>query len=76
MLNDSLVNHLNKYIDTELLLNPTSKNAIIANIVVNNILEHVNKRDPYTPTFLPKKPEIIEPNKGKKIIVKYIIYIL
>jgi hypothetical protein len=37
---------------------------------------HVIICDPLTPIFLPKKPEAIEPNKGKIINVKYIIYIV
>ena len=28
--------------------------------------------EPVTPTFLPRKPETIEPNKGNNIIDKYI----
>ena len=41
--------------------------------VVITTNEHVMSWDPVTPTFLPKNPEIIEPNKGNAIIVKYII---
>jgi hypothetical protein len=37
---------------------------------------HVINCAPLTPIFLPKKPETIDPNKGKVIIAKYIIYIL
>jgi len=76
MLRYSLFNQLNNEIDTELLLNPTSKKANIAKAVVIIILEQVNIRAPLTPTFLPKKPDTIDPNKGNIIIVKYIIYIL
>ena len=76
ILNHSLSIHLNNSIDTGILLNPTSKKAIIANIVVNITLEHVINCAPLTPTFLPKKPATIDPNKGKIIILKYIICIL
>ena len=58
------------------LLNPTSKKLIIANIVVVIILKQPKIRLPVTPTFLPKKPDTIDPNKGNIIILKYIIYIL
>ena len=68
--------HLNNSIETGILLNPTSKKANIAKIVVTITLEHVINCAPRTPTFLPKKPETIDPNKGKNIILKYIIYIL
>jgi hypothetical protein len=57
-------------------LKPVSINAIRANIVVNNIHKQEIIRDPVIPTFLPKKPETIDPNNGKNIIDKYIIYIL
>src|ERR1700722_12151972 len=76
MLNHSLSIHLNKCIDTGILFNPTSKNATIAKIVVTITLEDVIICDPVTPTFLPKKPETIDPNKGNIIILKYIICIL
>jgi len=56
-----------------MLLRPTSKKAIPAKIVVVITDIHVIMCDPFTPTFLPKKPEIIEANKGRIIIVKYII---
>lgn len=68
--------HLNNSIETGILLNPTSHKAIIASIVVTITLKHVMNCAPLTPTFLPKKPETIDPNKGKIIITKYIIYIL
>ena len=68
--------HLNSSIETGILLNPTSKKAIIASIVVTITLKHVMNCAPRTPTFLPKKPETIDPNKGKIITTKYIIYIL
>ncbi|WP_343299820.1 hypothetical protein, partial [Acinetobacter baumannii] len=61
MLNVSLSNHLNIFNETGLLLKPISKKLIIANIVVINILEQLNIRLPVTPTFLPKKPETIDP---------------
>src|ERR1700754_4466226 len=76
ILNHSLSIHLNKWIETGILFNPTSKNAIIANNVVIIMLEHVITCAPLTPTFLPKKPETIDPNKGNIIILKYIICIL
>jgi len=63
-------------IDTGILLNPTSKKAVIANNVVISIKDEVIKCDPLTPSFLPKNPEDIEESKGKIIIVKYILYIL
>jgi hypothetical protein len=59
-----------------MLLNPTSKKDIIEKIVVINTKVQVNKCDPFTPIFLPKNPEDIEPNKGKIIKVKYINCIL
>jgi len=46
----------------------------------NNVViitqQHVINCDPLTPIFLPKNPETIDPNNGKTIIAKYIIYIL
>ena len=75
MLNHSLSIHLNNSIDTGMLLNPTSKNANTAKIVVSITLKHVINCAPRTPTFLPKKPETIDPNNGKIKIVKYIIII-
>ena len=76
MLNHSLSIHLNSSIDTGILLNPTSIKANTAKIVVIITLKHVINWAPLTPTFLPKKPDTIDPNKGKIIILKYIIYIL
>lgn len=75
-LSDSESIHLNKCIATGMLLSPTSKKANVANIVVIITDPQVIICDPFTPTFLPKKPDTIEPNKGKTIIAKYIIYIL
>ena len=75
-LSDSLSIHLKRFIDTGMLFKPTSKNATIANKVVTITLVHVINCAPLTPIFLPKKPETIDPNKGKVIIAKYIIYIL
>src|SRR6185369_15706413 len=75
-LNDSLSIHLNRFIKTVMLFKPTSKKASIANSVVTITLVHVIIWAPLTPTFLPKNPETIDPNKGKMIIAKYIIYIL
>ena len=76
ILNHSLSIHLNKFIVTGILLKPTSAKAKIANIVVIITFEHVIICAPLTPTFLPKKPDTIDPNNGKIIILKYIIYIL
>jgi len=56
-----------------MLFKPTSKKASVARIVVVITDVHVIKCDPLTPTFLPKKPEIIEPNKGSITMIKYII---
>jgi len=68
--------HRNKCIFTGLLFNPTSMKANMASIVV--VITHVQVIicDPLTPTFLPKKPEIIDPNIGNPINTKYIIYSL
>ena len=76
IFNDSESIHLKRLIDTGILLNPTSKKAVIANNVVISIKDEVIKCDPLTPSFLPKNPEDIEESKGKIIIVKYILYIL
>jgi hypothetical protein len=56
-----------------MLFNPTSKKTTIAKIVVTITELHVINCAPLTPTFLPKNPETIDPNKGKTIIAKYII---
>ncbi|GAB3822898.1 hypothetical protein GCM10028820_34220 [Tessaracoccus terricola] len=74
MLNDSLTIQSNKEMDTVLLLKPTSKKAIIAKIVVITTLLLLIICDPVTPDFLPKNPDTVDPNKGKNIILKYIIY--
>lgn len=76
MLNHSLSIHLNNSMETGELLKPTSKKARTANIVVVITHKHVTNCAPLTPTFLPKKPATIDPNKGKIIILKNIIYIL
>ena len=68
--------HVNRCNETGILLNPTSKNARNANIVVIITQLDVIICDPFTPTFLPKNPDIIEPNKGNIIIDRYIIYFL
>src|SRR6202051_186549 len=73
---DSLSIHLKRFIDVGILFIPTSKKAIIANKVVTTTHVHVINCAPLTPTFLPKKPDTIDPNKGKVIMAKYIIYIL
>lgn len=75
-LRDSESTHLNVNIDTGTLLKPTSVNANIATSVVVIIHKLVISCAPLTPTFLPKSPETIEPNRGNTIIAKYIIYIL
>ena len=70
---DSESIHVNSSIKTGVLLSPTSKKVIIESIVVIITQEVVINSDPVTPTFLPKNPDIIEPNKGKIIKDKYII---
>jgi hypothetical protein len=55
-----------------MLLKPTSKNNNIDINVVYKILKQVINCAPLTPIFLPKKPDIIEPSKGKIKILKYI----
>jgi hypothetical protein len=56
-----------------MLFKPTSKNIMLANrVVIITELQVINCA-PETPTFLPKNPDIIEPNKGKIIKDKYII---
>ena len=76
IFNDSESIHLKFSTCTGTLFIPTSINAKIDKIVV--IINDVQaiRWDPLTPTFLPKNPEVIEANKGKIIIVKYIIWIL
>jgi hypothetical protein len=56
-----------------MLFKPTSKNVMIAKMVVNITQLVVIICAPLTPTFLPKNPETIDPNKGKTIMAKYII---
>jgi|SRR6267154_2659180 hypothetical protein len=73
---DSLSIHLKRFIDVGILFIPTSKKVIIANKVVTTTHVHVINCAPLTPTFLPKKPATIDPNNGKVIIARYIIYIL
>jgi hypothetical protein len=73
MFNDSESIHLNKCIDTGMLFKPTSKKASIANNVVTITDKHVINCAPLIPTFLPKKPDTIDPNKGNIIKAKYII---
>lgn len=72
-LSDSESTHLKSCKDTEILFKPTSINANVESKVVIITDVHVIHWDPVTPTFLPKKPETIEPNKGNTIIAKYII---
>ena len=76
ILNHSLSIHLNKFIVTGILFKPTSIKHNIDNIVVIITPEDVINCAPFTPTFLPKKPDTILPNNGKIIKLKYIIYIL
>jgi hypothetical protein len=71
--NDSESIHLNNFIDTGMLFIPTSKKEIIERKVVIINDEHVIIWAPVTPTFLPKKPDTIDPKRGNIIIVKYII---
>lgn len=71
--NASESTHLNNSIDTGTLFIPTSKNAIKEKIVVKITQPLVINCEPVTPTFLPKNPEIIEPNRGNIIMFKYII---
>ena len=59
-----------------MLFKPTSTKATMANNVVIITHVHVIKCAPLTPIFLPSKPEDKDPNKGKVIIARYIIYTL
>jgi hypothetical protein len=65
-----------RFIDTGMLLKPTSKKARTANKVVATIDKDVINCAPLIPIFLPKNPETIAPNKGKVIMARYITYIL
>ena len=58
ILNHSESIHLNNSIETGILLNPTSKKANTANIVVTITLKHVISWAPLTPTFLPKSQKL------------------
>jgi hypothetical protein len=73
IFSDSASIHLNNSIFTHIWFNPTSKKATIANIVVIITQVHVIIRAPLTPIFLPKKPDMIDPNIGKIINARYII---
>lgn len=73
---DSESTHLNNCIDTGILLKTTSVKATKDNKVVIITHEHAMICDPFTPDFLPKNPEAIEPNRGKVIRVKYINILL
>ena len=75
-LTEAKSSHLHKETLTEILLKPTSKNTKTANTVVVITEMQVTTCAPVTPTFLPKNPDTIEPNKGKIITAKYFIYIL
>jgi hypothetical protein len=68
--------HRNKCIFTGFLFKPTSIKAKMAKIVVVITHVHVIICDPLTPIFLPKKPDIIDPNIGNPIKARYIIYFL
>ena len=57
-----------------MLFKPTSIKANIAKIVVIITQPDVIICDPLTPTFLPKKPETIDPNKGNTIMAKLFIF--
>ena len=70
--NDSESIHLKSWTETGILFIPTSKKAKIAKKVVVITDKHVIIWAPLTPTFLPKNPETIEPNKGSIIMAKYI----
>jgi hypothetical protein len=59
-----------------MLFKPTSKKVRIVNKVVATIDRDVINCAPLIPTFLPKNPETIAPNKGKVIMARYITYIL
>ena len=76
IFNDSESIHLKRLIDTGILLNPTSKKAVIANNVVISIKDEVIKCDPLTPSFLPKNPEDIEESKGEILSLKDVILFL
>ena len=66
--------HLKSFIDTGMLFKPTSIKATIANNIDIIIKLHVIICAPLIPTFLPKNPENIDPNKGNTIKARYIIY--
>jgi hypothetical protein len=74
--NDSESIHLNVDTHTDTPFKPTSQKINKAMHVVIIMHKLVINCAPLTPTFLPKNPETIEPNKGNTIIAKYIIYIL
>ena len=73
ILSDSKSIHLNNFMVTGILFIPTSIKVRYANKVVISIQVQVTNCEPFTPIFLPKNPETIEPNKGNIIIVIYII---
>ena len=75
MFNHSESIHLNRWMETGTLLIPTSIKANTAKNVEITTHNVVINCAPLLPTLLPKKPATILPNKGKKIILKYIIYI-
>jgi hypothetical protein len=65
ILSDSKSIHLNNFISTGIEFIPVSKNIKIAKKVVIIIQLQDTKCAPFTPIFLPKKPDIIDPIKGK-----------
>ena len=73
-LSHSVSIHLIANIDTNVSFSDISLNITTAIKVIVNIKDEVINCDPFTPTFLPRKPETIEPNKGSTIKAKYIIY--
>ena len=59
-----------------MLFKSTSRKLIVVINVVIVINKYVTNCASLTSTFLSKKPETIESNMNKTIIIKYIIYIL
>ena len=70
MLSNSESTHLNKSIFTVILCIPTSRKLNMTRIVLINIEKDVIICAPLIPIFLPNNPDIIDPNKGKIIIIK------
>ena len=57
-----------------MLLKPTSKNTTIEIKVVMTTQLQVINCEPFTPIFLPKKPDVKAPKKGKIKIERYIMW--